>query len=104
MAVVLFLAGGINKKCVAVSNATEEEQSKPWDTRHRATGFGVYPDGLHSGLGPGFPPMPFFLIVGTLMYFLCCCGLEIWNLLLISQGVHLKDCLESQKRQWTLDF
>lgn len=63
--------------CVAAGKAGRAEPSKPFDIRHKVTGFGVCPDRFRSSLGPYFLPLLLHLPFGMVMHVLCHCILEV---------------------------
>lgn len=65
------------EECVAAGKAGRAEPSKPFDIRHKVTGFGVCPDRLRSSLGPYFFPLLLRLPFGMVMHVLCHCMLDV---------------------------
>lgn len=65
------------EECVTAGKAGRAEPSKPFDIRHKVTGFGVCPDRFRFSLGPYFLPLHLCLPFGMVMHILRHCMLEV---------------------------
>ena len=78
------------KKCKAVSKAERAEPSRHFVIRYRTIGFGICSGGVWSSSDPVFSYCTLFFPFRMMLYILCHCRLEVYNLLFSFMGIAIK--------------